>query len=246
MPFSTQQTVRSMECDATDHLTIKALARYFQDIAEAQASSLDNGYDALIQQGKAWVICRMYLQIIQMPKLLDSVMLNTWPRKNTGLFAVRDYELCNDGGHVIVSGTAYWAVINFQTRRVERFHDGMMERYMLESRQASDKDTLDKLRHPGFADSDIVAKIVAEPSFIDHTHHVNNAEYLRIISDYLPFDSFNVSNLGVQIDYIQETAQGDTLSVFRKQDGNTTWFQISNSQGVSVVAKVNQLNLIAI
>lgn len=238
MPFTAQQTVRSMECDATDHLSIKALARYFQDVAEGHASSLDNGYDALIHIGRAWVICRMYLQIKQMPKLNDSVMLNTWPRKNTGLFAVRDYELCDDQGALMVSGTAYWAVINFQTRRVERFRDDMMGRYMLESRQATDMDSLDKLRHPEFQDSDLVARIIAEPSFIDHTHHVNNAEYLRIISDYLPFDSFNVQNQGIQIDYIQETAQGDTLTVFRKQDENTTWFQISNSQGVSVVAKV--------
>lgn len=241
MPFTAQQTVRSMECDATDHLSIKALARYFQDIAEAHASSLDNGYDALIHTGRAWVICRMYLQIKQMPMLNDSVMLNTWPRKNTGLFAVRDYELCNNQGQVIVSGTAYWAIINFQTRRVERFRDDMMERYTLESRQATVKDSLDKLRHPDFLDSDLVAQIVAEPSFIDHTHHVNNAEYLRIISDHLPFDSFNVQNLGIQIDYIQETAQGETLSVFRKQDGITTWFQICNSRGVSVVANVFQM-----
>lgn len=238
MPFTAQQTVRSMECDATDHLSIKALARYFQDVAECHASSLDNGYDALIHTGRAWVICRMYLQIKQMPKLNDSVMLNTWPRKNTGLFAVRDYELCDDQGALMVSGTAYWAVINFQTRRVERFRDDMMGRYTLESRQATDMDSLDKLRHPEFQDSDLVARIIAEPSFIDHTHHVNNAEYLRIISDYLPFDSFNVQNLCIQIDYIQETAQGDTLSVFRKQVEKTTWFQISNSQGVSVVAKV--------
>ena len=238
MPFTAQQTVRSMECDATDHLSIKALARYFQDVAEGHASSLDNGYDALIHTGRAWVICRMYLQIKQMPKLNDSVMLNTWPRKNTGLFAVRDYELCDDHGALMVSGTAYWAVINFQTRRVERFRDDMMGRYTLESRQATDMDSLDKLRHPEFQTSDLVAQIVAEPSFIDHTHHVNNAEYLRIISDYLPFDSFNVQNLDIQIDYIQETAQGDTLSVFRKQVENTTWYQISNSQGVSVVAKV--------
>lgn len=241
MAISSQQTVRSMECDATDHLSIKALARYFQDIAEAHAASLDNGYEALIAQGKAWVICRMYLQIKQMPVIQETVMLNTWPRKNTGLFAVRDYEMHNKQGLVMASGTAYWAVINFQTRRVERFHEDMMDRYELEPRLATRLDSLDKLRHPEFQESDLVAHIIAEPSFIDHTHHVNNAEYLRIISDYLPNGSFNVNHLGIQIDFIQETPQGDTMSVFRRQDGDTVWFQISNSRGVSCTAKVNTI-----
>ena len=241
MPFTVKQTVRSMECDATDHLTVKALARYFQDVAEAQAASVGNGYDALIQMGKAWVICRMYLQINQMPKLHDSVMLNTWPRKNTGLFAVRDYQLCDEQGRTQASGTAYWAVIDFKTRRVERLQGGMMDRYTLEEIQATDMDTLDKLRHPEFTDADLISKITAEASFIDHTFHVNNAEYLRIVSDYLTQDKFNITNLGIQIDFFLETKQGDTMSVFRKQDNGTTWFQICNSRGVSVVAKVGPL-----
>lgn len=241
MPYSAQQTVRSMECDATDHLTVKALARCFQDIAEAHAASHGNGYDALIQMEKAWVICRMYLQINQMPRLHDTVMLNTWPRKNTGLFAVRDYRLCDEQGQTQAAGTAYWAVIDFKTRRVERLQSDMMDRYTLEETQATEMDTLDKLRHPVFSDTDLVAKITAEPSFIDHTFHVNNAEYLRIISDYLTQDKFNLTNLGIQIDFFLETKQGDTLSVFRKQDNTTTWFQISNSRGVSVVAKVDPL-----
>ena len=241
MPFTAQQTVRSMECDATDHLTVKSLARYFQDVAEAHAASHGNGYDALIQMGKAWVICRMYLQIKQMPKLQDLVMLNTWPRKNTGLFAVRDYSLCDDRGLKLAAGTAYWAVIDFNTRRVERLQGDMMDRYTLEDSQATDMDTLDKLRPTEFTDADLVAQITAEPSFIDHTFHVNNAEYLRIISDYLPNDRFNIANLGIQIDFFLETKEGDTMSVFRKQDGNAFWFQITNSRGVSCSARVEHI-----
>lgn len=242
MPYTTQQTVRSMECDATDHLNIKALARYFQDIAEAQAASFDNGYDALIREGKAWVICRMHLQINQMPKLNESISLSTWPRKNTGLFAVRDYTMTDQQGSVYASGTAYWAVINFSTRKVERLHDDMMGRYPLDDRQATDLDALDKLRHPTFAETDLVATITAESSFIDHTHHVNNAEYLRIIFDYLPFDSFDIQHAGIQIDYFLETAQGDTMKIYRISVDNTIWFQIRNSHGVSVVAKFDRVD----
>lgn len=240
-PFSFSQIVRSIECDATDHLSVKSLARCFQDVAESQAASLDNGYEALIQQGKAWVVCRMYLQIKQMPSLGDSISLSTWARKNTGLFAVRDYQLCNNHASIYASGTAYWAVINFQTRRVERLHDDTMARYPIIEQQATDKDVLDKLSRPMFSDSDLVARITAEASFIDHTNHVNNAEYLRIISDYLLHSKLNICNLGIQIDFIHETAEGDTLSVFRKFDNTSTWFQICNSRGVSVVAKVDSL-----
>lgn len=239
MPFSAQQVVRSMECDASDHLNIKALARYFQDIAEAHAASHENGYDALIQQQKAWVICRMYLQINEMPMLGDSISLSTWPRKNTGLFAVRDYLMYDKQGRGLASGTAYWAVINFNTRKVERLNDEMMGRYKLEDTQATDFDTLEKLRHPVFLDNDLVASITAEPSFIDHTFHVNNAEYLRIIFDYLPFEPFSIHKTGIQIDYFLETAQGDTMRVYRKQMDDAVWYQICNSHGVSVVAKLD-------
>ena len=144
MVYTLDQTVPSYLCDRQDRLHPWAAVRLCQEVTEYHGNSVGGGFAKLVEQNRAWVIVRSYYEFHRRPAAFDKVMLNTWPRKNTGLFAVRDYELCDDQGALMVSGTAYWAVINFQTRRVERFRDDMMGRYTLESRQATDMDSLDK------------------------------------------------------------------------------------------------------
>ncbi len=239
MAFTKRQQVGLNECDAKGFLTIKGLARYFQDVAEAHVSSVDQGGNTLTDMGKAWVVCRKYVAINQMPILRDIVILQTWLRKRNGPFIVRDYQLTDNRSQVLAAATAYWTVIDLKTRKLARIDTEMKDGFSLDERRATDRDSLEKLRHPSFSDADFVTKITATPSFIDYTLHVNNTEYLRIISDYLPQNCFNMSNLKIQIDFISETQQNDTLSVYRKQDNNTTWFQISNSNGISVVSKVD-------
>ena len=74
-------------------------------------------------------------------------------------------------------------------------------------------------------------------SMLDHTQHVNNAEYIKLIFD--EYQDINSQSIDFEIHYILETQPNDTVSVSRMQAESSTYFQISNSRGVSVLAKIN-------
>lgn len=232
MFYTENYTIQSLVCDATDHLNLWGLSRLFQEVAELHTFTTGIGYDSLIKQDKAWVLCRMLYDVKRMPKMWDRVVLTTWSRGTNGLFAVRDFKMeLVDSGELLASATAYWAVIDFNTRHVTRLHD-IMDHYEHHSDRATDVDELKKLRlpteiqNPNFN----VQHFRSLPSMIDHTHHVNNAEYLKWISNHC-----NVSGLPfrLQVDYVLETQLGEEVTIFKQSDNLSANFQICNSRGIA-------------
>ena len=64
-------------------------------------------------------------------------------------------------------------------------------------------------------------------------------EETQLLFDSLMQTDFDLDKpFSLEINYQHETQPNDTLSVLRKQDNDATWFQIMNSRGVSVTAKI--------
>ena len=261
MFYQEKYRIQSLVCDPSDHLSLWGLSRLFQEVAEGHTFVTGIGYDALIQQHKAWVLCRMLYEVKQMPKMWDKIVLTTWSRGTNGLFAVRDFRMeSEDSKQLLASATAYWAVIDFNTRHVTRLHD-LMNNYEHHDLISTRYNELHKLHPPkelqnnekGYqvhnnessSDSQyIVQQFVALRSMLDHTHHVNNAEYLKWVSNHWPCnESFQPFQL--QVDYIQETRLNETITIQRypnviqncldlhQQTNDTYFYQISNSRGIA-------------
>lgn len=239
MSFQKTYDVRSLECDSSDHLNLWGLARFYQDIAEAHAMSIGNGFHDLIKQNKAWIICRMYIHIDEMPFQLENITLKTWMRNHNGLLSMRDYQLINQEGRVVSGSTCCWAIIDYTTRRVCRLNN-LIGNYECEPEMATEFSELDKLKSPNMDEDDCVVAFSVLPSFLDHTNHVNNAEYLRLASDYMPNGLQNIKNTDIRIDFIAETPPNDEMKIYRKQIDQSTWFQIHNSRGASAIVQITR------
>lgn len=264
IPLTHTETVvlQSYHCDRTDHLSLWGLCRIFQEASAHHTDGTPLGYSELLSEGKAWVLSRMYYEMHQMPMMNEGVRVSTWSRGTNGIFAVREFQMHDPQGNLCCSASTYWVVIDMRARHVCRIAD-LMKEFPVRTDFGTSLENVGKLRLGAFADSDHVADVPANDSFIDHTQHVNNAEYIRLMSDYFndavaegrwvtESDGSGLSkvdfrkqsrfdNFCFQIDYPMETRPGETLSVFRKRDGDATCFQISNSRGVSVVARFLRL-----
>ncbi len=70
-------------------------------------------------------------------------------------------------------------------------------------------------------------KMVVLSSYIDFSRHVNNAEYLRII-----FEGYSIEELeqmkikNMEIHYLAESKEKDTLSILKKKEDKTMYFQV--------------------
>ena len=92
------------------------------------------------------------------------------------------------------------------------------------------------------SDGDLAIQRPVSFAMLDHTQHMNNSEYIRMIFDCLHERGFSTARpFTLEMNYAHESRLGDTLNLFLKQVDDSSFIQISNSRGVSITAKVTPL-----
>lgn len=240
MVYNITQDTPSYLCDRNDKLHAWAAVRLCQEVSEYHSNSTGIGTQ-LMEQNLAWVIVRSYYEIHRRAVSFEKITLNTWSRGSDGLFAYRDYRVVNQTGEVLLTGTSYWTLIDFNQRRAVRLKDSMRY-YEYHDEFATGRQSLSKLAMPKLDDNDIVFQQVVRDSVIDHTQHVNNSEYIKLIFDALTVTTFNPDKpFSIELNFSHETRPGDTLTVQLKESDGAFFSQILNSQGSSVIARVAYL-----
>ena len=233
--YTNQYRIESFLCDQHDRLSMWGLSRLLQSVAEEHTLLTHVSYYDLIKQDKAWVLSRMYYQVDTMPEYTAVVNFATWSRGIDGLFNARDFLVTAADGTRLAAATAYWVVIDFNSRHVVRLND-IMDNYVHHHVCATDKERLSKIRIQPMEDSCRVERFDVKPSMFDHTRHVNNSEYVRWIDDNLP-EGRQLKSL--EISYIAETRKGESVDVFRNQlPTGVLQYQLFNNRGLSATAQV--------
>ena len=241
MVYTIEQQTPSYLCDRNDKLHIWAAVRLCQEVTEYHGNSTGIGYSELLEQNRAWVIVRSYYEIYRRADSFEKISWNTWSRGTDGLFAFRDYRVNDAEGNIIMTGTSYWTLIDFSQRRAVRIKDAI-KGYGFVDDFATDRHSLGKLTMPSFDESDTAFSIIARNSLIDHTQHVNNSEYIKMIFDALADRDFDMDKpLGIELNFQHETKPGDTLTIRIKESEGSYYAQAVNSQGVSVNAVVKHI-----
>ena len=241
MIYSMQQEVPSYLCDRNDRLHPWAAVRLCQEVTEYHSNTLGVGFDKLVVDNRAWVIVRAYYEFHRRPAAFEKVTLNTWPRGNDGLFAFRDYRINGADGEVLLTGTSYWSMIDYERRRVLRL-GGYIDAYEAHDELATGRSTIDKLQMPDFDESDTIIRMQSRHSMIDHTGHVNNSEYIKWIFDALNELQFDFDRqFSLELNFQHETKPGDNVAVMARRSDDAYYAQVNNSQGIGVVAKISYL-----
>ena len=220
--YTNKYAIESYFCDWNDRLNMWGLARLFQTVAEEHTILTHISYFDLIKGGKAWVLSRMYYEIDEMPEYGSTVAISTWSRGIDGLFDARDFLMHDANGRKLAGATAYWVVIDFNSRHVSRLND-VMDGYIHHNECATTKQRLTKLRLHPMDQGDRIEQLNVKPSMLDHTLHVNNCEYVRFVDDNLP-DGKAIATL--EVTYHAETRSGEAIDILRMQpDSDSAQFQ---------------------
>lgn len=236
MIFSEKHTVESYLCDRSDHLQLWGAARLMQEVAEHHTTVTHIGFHDLMSQGKAWVLCRMYYRINQMPQVDEHIILNTWSRGTDTVFALREYTITDEKGNVYVAASSSWALIDFDKRKACRLSN-LMDNYEHHPQFATEKQTLKRIPINKDATRNTLATFQVQNSMLDHTNHVNNAEYVKWVIDQIPEEVVWNKIKGFEIDYISETKAKDTVTVDQYVTEESI-FQINNTNGLSALIRI--------
>lgn len=205
--YSTQAAVRSYECGADGLMKPETVLHWFQEIAEAHASSLGFGYDFVMSRGLAWVEVRLDAAINRLPRWKETVELRTWTAQETPLLARRNLEIRDALGNCLVTASCLWAVIDVRRRRpvplnrhIDSFPDTPCEK------------TVAPVSMDTSGLQPETREWTAERRDTDFNRHINNAAYLVWALEALPESWQEEHELtGMHLHFKKETHAGESM-----------------------------------
>ena len=206
MKYSTKITLYNSYFDKNDRLSFKAILSIFQDVASIHAEDIGVGYKSMLNKNLYWVLSRIKIDILKMPEINQTVVVETWPHEKGRVDFDRDLKICSEDGEVLVIGTSKWCVIDTVQRRLQRADN---VNYIGEVfTEVNYEQPFGKIILP---DSDFIFKFKYNVLFsdLDHNQHMNNTNYANLVASAVENEKIN----HFEINFLNECKLNDQINV---------------------------------
>ena len=181
-PFYKQNfTLSHMHVDRFGRATPAALLYLVQEAAGQHCALLEVDHDTLSQQNLFWAVTRNRVQITRLPRLGETVTVETWPMPTTRVAYPRSVVAYDEAGNELFRSISLWVLMDSQTRgmilpgKSNIIVDGTLTGTELTAPHAIATRPMENsaLRTVGF-------------SLLDRNGHMNNTRYMDWVYDLLP------------------------------------------------------------
>ncbi|BDC99739.1 acyl-[acyl-carrier-protein] thioesterase [Persicobacter psychrovividus] len=202
--------IQAHECDPFGFVRPIVIADILQEGASNHAIYRGFGFDDMLKEGKLWVLSRIEITFLELPKWRDCLKLKTWVKNYQRSFSHRDFEIYNASGECIIKATSLWVMIDHANRRPTTIGT------------VAEKMPAFPEKH-GIERSPVRVKAVStEKPYvfgvrygeIDLNNHVNNTKYLQWAIDSLSEEVWQTHRLSsITANYLTETRLKDKVEV---------------------------------
>lgn len=235
--FVREFSVQSSQVDAQGRMSIAGMFDLFMDMASSHAELLDVGFDAMHGRRAYWVAVRTRLCMHGRPRLQERVTARTWPGKPGAVKCDRFYTIARDGA-VLAEGRTEWVGQNIDTGRVMKVGDFGYPLAMEHRPERVCDGPFTRFREQPAPENLCMTYTVGSRD-IDMGRHMNNVAYIRML-----LGSFTVAELEAmdaaeaEVSYAMACREGETLSVYRRQDEEGWHFLVQKPDGTAAVQMV--------
>ena len=207
--------VRSYETDFRQEIRPSSVLGLFQEIAGDHSQAMGLGFQKLGEQGRFWVLSKIYVEVDRKPASGEKVSVRTWPHRPNKAIYERSFTVCDESGQRLIGAESRWCILEKSGRIVPCSRIEQPEIDFLEENCLEDIDW--RIPRVVRASAPDFALIVANSEY-DLNHHVNNIKY----ADYI-FNCFTVAELeaqrlaSFQLHYVKQAFEGDRLEFFRSE-----------------------------
>ena len=200
--------------DVDDHydLKISTIFKYLQQVSTNHAELLGLGKKDTVDKGMFWVITRMKVIIHKMPKMLETLTVTTHPGDMMLFIFPRFYEVYNEQGELVISGSSSWVLLDNETHKVKMkpFGDG----YSLQG-EKDERDIPVPEKVIGLDNIELVDERKVRYSDIDLNGHLNNTKYIDYITDTHDSHFYNKYCVKeILINYEKEIKDNDEVKLY--------------------------------
>lgn len=227
--------IRSYECDKNGNLRLITLLNIFQDMADSHANQMGLGYDFCRSKGLAWVGASYRIKIKQLPRWHETIKIATWPCEERRLGAIRDFQVENEKGEVIITAASQWILIDFERKRPVGLRENLPQYQVIPERALEGEFE----RLPEITDPNFETEFKVRYDDIDVNKHVNNAVYPLWASEAVN-SAYRLEHTPAELEiaFKKEGLYGEHIKVLTDQQGDISYHSIKAVEDVRELARV--------
>jgi len=193
MSYKETYPIRSYEADFKNTVKISSIFNYMQESASVHAANLGFGYEQMQKAELFWVLSRAKIIMKDYVKAGESIIVETWPKGISKLFALRDFRLYDANHREIGIATTSWLVMSKKTLRPVR-PEIVLENIPTFEIAPAIPEVLEKITETEVLSP--VKEITTGYNDIDINQHVNNVKYIEFVLDSFPEKLFLEKKIG--------------------------------------------------
>lgn len=227
--------LRTCDCDMYGAWRPSAILETMQETAGVHSALLGLDCDTMNGMNLAWVVSRLKVEMLRMPRFTELLTVETYPTPQKHLFFPRTHIFRDESGAVIGSANSLWVLLDIQSRRVT-LSEGVSSR-MPDHRDLSSPLGLPATVRALAGDAEI-GRITPRFTDFDTNHHVNNTKYLDWCLNALGFDTLKESYIkALDINYIHEILPGgEVRTELVRGDGRFTFLGFEGEKSLFSIA----------
>lgn len=222
----------AFHCDFQHELCLGHLGNDMLNIADMHSTRRNFGMTYLNTIRKTWVLSRLAIELNDMPREHDRIVLRTWVENAMKYFTKRNWEiLSEDETKVYGYGKSIWAMIDLDTRQPQdilAINDGHINTYVYKDKQCP-MDDVSRVMTPEMT---TYTEFTVSYSDLDVNGHLNSMRYIDHIMDTFPLPYLQSHQVQrIEIAYVAEGRWGERLRIYHaEEDGNLHYFRFTRPE----------------
>ena len=213
-------------------LNLKSLIKYLQDAAGEHSDLAGYGISNIEKTHLAWLVLNWKVKMISHPHYNEEITIKTWARRLEKVYSYRDFEILDSNNNLFAIASSKWLLVDSNTKKIKHITEDIVNSYGLNNKAVFNVNLDEKPKVPENNSLNFTYKVQRRD--IDTNHHVNNGQYVRMATAYLP-DDFPVREM--RAEYRRQAKLGDMIQPMRyeMEDGYLVVLQDPEGQVYCVV-----------
>lgn len=209
-------------CDFSQRLFMGHMGNHMLNAADFHSSARGFGMKYLLTINRSWVLSRLAIEMDEMPQMYTKFNVETWVESAMKYFTSRNFRVVGDDGKVYGYGRSIWAMIDTESRQptdIYAIDNGAIENWIVKDKECP----IDKGGRVKMDDSaQLVATVETRYNDVDINGHINSVKYIEHVLDLWNLDWYREHRIRrFEIAYVAEAHQGDILSFYMSQTGDS-------------------------
>lgn len=201
--------IETSDVDAFKELKLSSLFRMMQDVATEHAEEGGIGQSVTSKNGAFWVVTRYSVNVIKMPKYMDTIRVCTYPGKDMKFIYPRYFRIEDLNGNVLIKASSTWVVLHSDTHKI---HLNPFDGKTLPEECYNDEEDLPKKVTP--TNMELIDKRKVRYSDVDLNKHLNNTKYIEYVQDIHDMSFYENNKIKhIVINYNKEARYDDAISM---------------------------------